>query len=95
MRSTDNHTQFTTNYYPPTKGHEFKPGVARTIPHTDESLITLLLTSPGQRAPPSDAHMSRGSDPAGDPELSALTKTPCSSAHIDPFTNAHSATRNS
>ncbi len=48
VRDKTNKTQFTVNYYPPTEGRSFKPGTCRTVPHTDESLITLLLTSPGK-----------------------------------------------
>ena len=48
VKDKTNKTQFTVNYYPATEGRSFKPGTCRTVPHTDESLITLLLTSPGE-----------------------------------------------
>ena len=38
---------FICNKHPATAGHAFKPGTSRTMVHTDESLLTLLLTSPG------------------------------------------------
>ena len=47
VKSADNRSIFTCNHYPATTGNEYKPGTYRIVPHTDESLITLLLTSPG------------------------------------------------
>jgi hypothetical protein len=51
VNSTDNNSIFTCNHYPATSGNEYKPGTYRIVPHTDESLITLLLTSPGALRP--------------------------------------------
>jgi hypothetical protein len=46
----DNHTVFTCNRYPPVDALRVREGTNRITAHTDESLMTLLLASPG--APP-------------------------------------------
>ena len=54
-KDSDNYSVFVVNYYPKTAGTEWKPDTNRISPHTDETLVTLLFTSPGQRklcAPP-------------------------------------------
>jgi hypothetical protein len=43
----DNYSVFVVNHYPPTKGIEWKADTNRISPHTDETLLTLLFTSPG------------------------------------------------
>jgi hypothetical protein len=43
----DNFSILTVNYYPKTEGTEWKADTNRISPHTDETLITLLFTSPG------------------------------------------------
>ena len=42
---------FVVNYYPKTAGTEWKPDTNRISPHTDETLVTLLFTSPGEHLP--------------------------------------------
>lgn len=43
----DNYSVFVVNYYPKTAGTEWKADTNRISPHTDETLVTLLFTSPG------------------------------------------------
>ncbi len=43
----DNYSVFVVNYYPPTEGITWKPDTQRITAHTDETLVTLLFTSPG------------------------------------------------
>jgi hypothetical protein len=45
----DNYSVFVTNKYPAVDGIDYKPGTARITAHTDETLVTLLFTSPGAR----------------------------------------------
>ena len=44
---SDNYSVFVVNYYPKTAGTEWKADTNRISPHTDETLVTLLFTSPG------------------------------------------------
>ena len=59
MEDPDNRSVFICNHYPATEGHEFKPGAARITAHTDETLITLVLTSPGDTCSPATIRLSR------------------------------------
>ena len=54
VRDSDNYSVFVVNYYPKTEGITWKPDTNRITPHTDETLVTLLFTSPGalHRPPP-------------------------------------------
>ena len=45
----DNYSVFVVNHYPPTEGIEWKADTNRISPHTDETLLTLLFTSPGEQ----------------------------------------------
>ena len=47
VRDSDNYSVFVVNYYPKTEGITWKPDTNRITPHTDETLVTLLFTSPG------------------------------------------------
>jgi hypothetical protein len=47
-RDPDNYSVFVVNYYPKTAGTEWKADTNRISPHTDETLVTLLFTSPGE-----------------------------------------------
>ena len=47
VRDPDNYSVFVVNYYPKTEGITWKPDTNRITPHTDETLVTLLFTSPG------------------------------------------------
>ena len=47
VRDSDNYSVFVVNYYPKTEGITWKPDTNRITPHTDETLDTLLFTSPG------------------------------------------------
>ena len=49
---SDNYSVFVVNYYPKTAGTEWKPDTNRISPHTDETLVTLLFTSPGDSLHP-------------------------------------------
>ena len=51
-KDSDNYSVFVVNYYPKTAGTEWKPDTNRISPHTDETLVTLLFTSPGKQPPP-------------------------------------------
>ena len=60
-KDSDNYSVFVVNYYPKTAGTEWKADTNRISPHTDETLVTLLFTSPGEwRSEPAHSSL-RGS----------------------------------
>ena len=48
-KDSDNYSVFVVNHYPKTAGTEWKADTNRISPHTDETLVTLLFTSPGEQ----------------------------------------------